>query len=56
MFQTAGQPDVVRGSGLAPATSQSAIYSETALPSEILARLKGARTTCGPFVVVYSPA
>ena len=56
MFQTAGQPDVVRGSGLAPATSQSAIYSETALPSEILARLKGTRTTCGPFVVVYSPA
>jgi hypothetical protein len=56
LFQTIGEPDVV-GHGILPAASlQSPIFAYTTVPNEIMARLNGTKSTCGTFIVVYSPA
>ncbi len=46
---------MVNGPSLPAATPGSTVYTQTPLPAEILARLNGTRTTCGTFLVVYSP-
>ena len=55
MFQTIGEPGIVNGPSLPPATLDSNVLPSTDLPSQIYARLRGTRTTCGTFLVVYSP-
>ena len=55
MFQTIGEPGVVNGPSLPAATLDSSPLPSTDLPGEIYSRLHGARSTCGPFLVVYSP-
>ena len=55
MFQTIGEPGVVNGPSLPPATLESQVLPSTDLPSQIYARLNGTRTTCGTFLVVYAP-
>jgi hypothetical protein len=54
LFQTIGQPDLVSGNPLPPATLDSTIHTYTPVVSEIYSRLNGRRTTCGTFLVVYS--
>jgi hypothetical protein len=55
LFQTIGEPAVVNGSSLPAATLDSSPLPSTDLPGEIYSRLRGTRSTCGPFLVVYSP-
>jgi hypothetical protein len=55
MFQTIGEPGIVNGQSLPPATLDSNVLPSTDLPSQIYARLHGTRTTCGTFLVVYAP-
>ena len=55
MFQTIGEPAVVNGPPLPPATLSSNVLPSTDIPAEIYSRLHGMRTTCGTFLVVYSP-
>ncbi len=55
MFQTIGEPGIVNGPSLPPATLDSNVLPSTDLPSQIYARLHGMRTTCGTFLVVYAP-
>jgi hypothetical protein len=56
LFQTIGEPELVSGSSLPPATLGSQIHAYTPIAAEIYDRLSGERTTCGTFLVVYSPA
>jgi hypothetical protein len=55
MFQTIGNAELNGGSPLVPATLGSPIFAYTPTPAAIYARLNGQRTTCGTFLVVYSP-
>ena len=55
LFQTIGEPGIVNGTSLPPATPDSNVLPSTDLPSQIYTRLHGIRTTCGTFLVVYSP-
>ena len=54
MFQTIDAPQVLAGT-LTPARPDSPIYAFTPIPQEIYSRLNGSRSTCGTFLVVYSP-
>jgi hypothetical protein len=55
LFQTIGEPAVVNGPSLPAATLDSSPLPSTDLPAEIYSRLHGTRSTCGTFLVVYSP-
>lgn len=54
LFQTVDAPQVLAGT-LTPARPDSAIYAFSPIPQEIYSRLDGSRSTCGTFLVVYSP-
>jgi hypothetical protein len=55
MFQTIGEPSIVNGASLPPATLDSNVLPSTELLLQIYQHLRGTRTTCGTFLVVYSP-
>jgi hypothetical protein len=55
LFQTVDEPEVVGGSSLPPAAPDSQISAFTPIPAQIYARLNGQKTTCGSFLVAYSP-
>lgn len=55
LFQTIGEPQIVNGTALPAATAQSQIWAYTPIPAEVNSILQGRRTTCGSFLVVYSP-
>ena len=54
MFQTVDEPQVVAGA-LTPATPDSKIATYTPIVNQVYAGLAGARSTCGTFLVIYSP-
>jgi len=56
LFQTVDEAQIVGGNSLPAAMEGSTITTYTPLTDEIYARLKGIRTTCGSFLVVYAPA
>ena len=56
LFQTIGEPELVNGSSLPDARIDSPIHTYSPIVPEIYSRLNGRRTTCGTFLVVYSPA
>jgi hypothetical protein len=56
LFQTIGEPELVSGAPLPQATLASPIHTYSPLTSEIYDRLAGRHTTCGTFLVIYSPA
>jgi hypothetical protein len=55
LFQTLDEPQIVNGQSLTPANSDSQIAAFNDVPADIYQRLNGTRTTCGTFLVVYSP-
>lgn len=55
LFQTADDSQIIESGSVPDATSGSAVYAFTPLPGQIYTRLNGTKTTCGSFLVVYSP-
>jgi len=55
LFQTIGEPELVSGNPLPSATLDSQLHAYSSILAEIYFSLSGQRTTCGTFLVVYSP-
>src|SRR5262249_14983962 len=55
LFQTVGEPGVVNGASLTPATPDSNVLASTDLPAQIYARLHGTPPPSARSVVFRSP-